>query len=179
MSSPLAPSEPPAGPRDTSAQLRPAADADVQAIAEVWHGSWLDGHLGHVPEALHEERRPEDFLRRVPPRLPATTVAVAASRIVGFVTVHDDEVEQLFVAASARGTGVARSLLAGAEARLAERYEIAWLSVAAGNARARRFYERSGWREVAAFDYPAETRTGVLLVPSLRYEKTLNRRRAR
>ncbi len=166
-------------PADVVSELRPAAPSDVEAIAEVWHGSWLDGHLGHVPEALHEHRSLEDFLRRVPPRLPKTTVAVVASRIVGFVTVHDDEVEQLFVAASARGTGVARSLLESAEARLAERHEIAWLSVAAGNARARRFYERNGWREVAAFDYPAETRTGVLLVPSLRYEKALARRRAR
>jgi ribosomal protein S18 acetylase RimI-like enzyme len=154
-------------------ELRPAVPADIPSIAEVWHSSWLDGHLGHVPEALHEHRRREDFLRRVPPRLPATTVAVVAGRIVGFVALRDDEVEQLFLAAEARGSGVARALLESAERSIARLHDRAWLSVAAGNARARRFYERNGWREVAAFDYPAETRTGVLLVPSLRYEKAL------
>jgi hypothetical protein len=28
--------------------LRPAAPADVDAIADMWHRGWLDGHLGHA-----------------------------------------------------------------------------------------------------------------------------------
>jgi ribosomal protein S18 acetylase RimI-like enzyme len=164
---------PPAGSAPLAFELRPAKPDDAEGIAEVWHASWLDGHLGHVPEALHEHRRPEDFRRRVPPRIPHITVAVAAGRLVGFVAVRGDEVEQLFVAAEARGAGVAAALLDSAESGIALGHDLAWLSVAAGNARARRFYEKSGWQRVAAFDYPAETRDGVLLVPSLRYEKRL------
>lgn len=153
--------------------LRAAATADVEAIAAVWHAGWRDGHIGHVPDALLPHRLPEHFRERVPPRLPATTVAVLGSRVVGFATVHDDELEQLFVAAEARGGATARALLRHAEQVVAARYPVAWLAVATGNARARRFYERNGWRDVRAIDYAAEIRGGTIPVPCRRYEKGL------
>jgi ribosomal protein S18 acetylase RimI-like enzyme len=155
--------------------LRPATPDDVDAIATLWHSGWIDGHLGHVPDALQEYRRLADFRERVPPRVPQTTVATAPSGIVGFVTVHDDEVEQIYVAASARGGGVAAPLLTHAEERIGARYDVAWLAVAVGNARARRFYERSGWRDAGALDYHAEIAGGRMLVPCRRYEKPLPR----
>jgi GNAT superfamily N-acetyltransferase len=151
--------------------LRAATLDDVEAIASVWHSGWLDGHLGHVPEAILAHRRLADFRERVPPRVPATTVATLGSQLVGFVTVHDDEVEQLYVAASARGGGVATPLLRHAEQTIALRFDVAWLAVATGNARARRFYERNGWFDAAALDYPAEITGGTLLVPCRRYQK--------
>jgi ribosomal protein S18 acetylase RimI-like enzyme len=151
--------------------LRPANPDDVNAIAEVWHQSWRDGHLGHVPDALLPHRALVHFRERVPPRIPATTVATIGSTVVGFVTVHDDEAEQVYVAASARGGGVANTLLRHAEQVIAERYDTAWLAVVAGNARARRFYERNGWRDAAGFDYGAEIRGGTIPVPCRRYEK--------
>jgi ribosomal protein S18 acetylase RimI-like enzyme len=153
--------------------LRPAAPDEVEAIAALWHQGWRDGHLGHVPEALEGHRRLVDFRKRVPPRLAQTTVAAGASGILGFVMLHDDEVEQLYVAAEARGTGVARALLEHAERAIALRYAVAWLAVAEGNARARRFYERSGWRDQGGLAYPAEIEGGTLLVPCRRYEKAL------
>jgi hypothetical protein len=82
--------------------LRDAALDDVKTIADIWHRGWRDGHLGHVPEALLPHRRLEHFRARVPPRIPATTVAVTDGELVGFVTIHDDEVEQLFVDLQAR-----------------------------------------------------------------------------
>ena len=163
-------------PRATPAgafQLRAATLDDVGAIAEVWHSGWIDGHLGHVPEALFEHRRPADFLRRVPPRIACTTVAVVDGRVAGFVTVHDDEVEQLFVAAAARGSGVASALLDLAERQIGDRHAVTWLAVAAGNARARRFYERCGWQDRGGFEYAAEIAGGTLPVPCRRYEKNL------
>jgi GNAT superfamily N-acetyltransferase len=159
-----------------AAVLRDATSDDIEAIATLWHGGWLDGHLGHVPEALGEHRRLDDFRQRVPSRLAATTVATQGSEVVGFVTVHDDEVEQVYVAPPARGGGVANVLLGFAERRVAARFEAAWLAVVAGNARARRFYERSGWRDAGAFDYAAEITSGTLLVPCRRYEKNVARR---
>lgn len=151
--------------------LRPAAPDDADTIAAVWHSGWRDGHVGHVPEALLEHRRFEDFLARVPPRVPDSVVAIIDGRLVGFVTVREDEVEQVYVAAETRGTGVADALLRRAEQLVAVRFEVAWLSVVEGNARARRFYERSGWRDVGAHDYRAEIRGGTLPVPCRRYEK--------
>jgi ribosomal protein S18 acetylase RimI-like enzyme len=156
----------PAGP-----VLRAATLDDVERIAALWHAGWLDGHLGHVPQALHPHRSRESFLERVPPRLPSTTVATLGGEIVGFVTLKDDEVEQLYVAVAARGGGVAGILLRHGEHLIAERYPTAWLAVVVGNARARRFYSREGWSDAAALDYPAETAAGPIIIPCRRYEK--------
>jgi GNAT superfamily N-acetyltransferase len=153
--------------------LRPATPDDVESIADVWHRGWRDGHLGNVPEALEAHRGLEHFRRRVPPRLPATTVATVDGRLVGFVTIHDDEVEQLFLAADARGRGVADALLRHAERLITGRFETAWLAVVSGNGRARRFYERCGWRDAGGFEYAAEIEGGHLPVPTQRYEKRL------
>jgi ribosomal protein S18 acetylase RimI-like enzyme len=151
--------------------LRAATAEDVEAIASIWHSGWRDGHLGHVPDGLLPHRQLADFRARVPPRLGMTTVAIIESRVVGFVTVHDDEIEQLYVAAPARGGGAADALLRHGEKMIAARFDLAWLAVVAGNARARRFYARNGWRDAGAFDYPAETASGTFPVPSRRYEK--------
>jgi ribosomal protein S18 acetylase RimI-like enzyme len=156
--------------------LRPATLDDVETIATLWYDGWRDGHLGHVPEALHPHRTLPGFRRRVPSRVPLTTVAIVEGRIAGFVTVHDDEVEQVYVARAARGGGVAPALLQHAEQVIAGRYDVAWLAVAEGNARARRFYERSGWRDAGGFEYAAEIVNGTLSVPCRRYEKRLERR---
>jgi ribosomal protein S18 acetylase RimI-like enzyme len=153
--------------------LRAATTDDADAIAALWHDAWRDGHVGHVPDALLPHRRPEHFRERVPPRIAGTTVAVVASRIVGFVTVHDDELEQRFVAAQARGSGASGALLRHAERAIAARYPAAWLAVAVGNARARRFYERHGWRDAGAIEYAAEIRGGTIPVACRRYEKGL------
>ena len=155
--------------------LRQAEAGDVEAIAEIWHRAWGDGHLGHVPDELLPHRTHRHFLERVPPRIPGTTVATLDGRVVGFVTIHDDELEQIFVAAEARGGGVASALLAAGEARIAREQPRAWLAVVAGNARARRFYERSGWRDAGALDYAAEIPGGTPPVPCRRYEKELAR----
>ncbi|MEV0157415.1 GNAT family N-acetyltransferase [Micromonospora sp. NPDC050686] len=158
--------------------LRPARPDDAEAIAVLWHQGWRDGHAGHVPAELYRHRRLADFRDRVPPRLPATTVGTLGARVVGFVTVSDDEVEQVYVAGPARGTGVADTLLTTGERAVAERFDIAWLAVAVGNTRARRFYARRGWHDAAALDYRAEAGTGgpdrgatTVTVACRRYEK--------
>jgi len=161
----------PPDPAASTATLRPARPGDAEAIARVWHQGWRDGHLGHVPDALLPHRELDHFRRRVPPRVPTTTVATIANELVGFVTVHEDEVEQVFVSPRARGTGVADVLLWHAEQEIARRFELAWLAVVDGNARARRFYEKSGWRDAGAIEYAAEIEGGTLPVPTRRYEK--------
>ncbi len=151
--------------------LRAATMTDADEIANVWHTAWGDGHRGHVPEGLHRHRGLDDFRERVGPRLPATTVAVTGARVIGFVAVAADELEQLFVTREARGSGVAAALLRHGEATIALGHDAAWLAVVAGNARARRFYERHGWRDAGALPYLAETPGGSFSVPSRRYEK--------
>lgn len=155
--------------------LRAASAEDVDLIAEVWHRGWRDGHLGHVPAALLPHRGLESFRRRVPGRLSGSTVARIGTTLVGFVTVQDDELEQLYVVESARGRGVAVALIRHAEACIAERFALAWLAVAVGNARARRFYAREGWSDAGALDYAAPIEGGTVSVPCRRYEKRVSR----
>jgi putative acetyltransferase len=128
-----------------------------------------------VPAALLAHRSLDDFRLRVPERIATTVVATIDSQIVGFVTVHDDEIEQLYVTASARGGTAAAALLARGEQVIASGFDLAWLGVVAGNARARRFYARQGWCEAGAFDYGAQIAGGTIPVPCLRYEKRLER----
>jgi ribosomal protein S18 acetylase RimI-like enzyme len=152
--------------------LRPAAAADVPAIARIWREGWVDGHHGHVPDALVAERTPGSFDRRALERVGRTWVAESAGEVAGFVVVVDDEVEQLYVDRSWRGGGVAERLLRHAEAVIGrEGPRTAWLAVVAGNTRARRFYARLGWRDRGPFTYQAQTATGTVAVPAHRYER--------
>lgn len=167
--------------------LRPARPDDAEAVAAIWHDGWRAGHLGHVPEALVAARTPASFHTRAAAKIADTVdivdtadtvdtvdtantvVAVDGATPVGFVMVTGDEVEQVYVSADHRGGGVAALLLAEAERLVATNgHRQAWLAVVAGNARARRFYERQGWSDEGPFDYIA---AGNLTVPSHRYVK--------
>ena len=93
------------------------------------------------------------------------------------MVVISDEVEQIYVDARARGSGVAGVLLRKAEEMVrAAGHETAWLAVVAGNGRARAFYTRQGWVDRGAFSYEAETTAGPMVVPCRRYELDLGDR---
>lgn len=158
-------------------QLRPAGPRDVAAIAAIWHAGWPDGHAGHVPAALAVHRTLDDLTRLAGERIGDTTIAVVDGAVKGFVTVHDDEVEQVYVADSARGTGVVTALLDAGEATIARTHRSAWLAVVAGNTRARRTYQRHGWNDAGAFSYAADTADGPFTVTAHRYVKALTRDR--
>ena len=159
---------------DDAVTLRPARPEDAPAVAEIWRQGWRDAHLGHVPDELLTARTHSSFDTRAGERTGDTVVAVADGAVAGFVMVTDDEVEQVYVAAAHRGSGVAAPLLAEAERLVrAGGYERAWLAVVAGNTRARRFYERNGWVDEGLFDHLAEGPDGPIHVPAHRYVKLL------
>ncbi|MFI5896725.1 GNAT family N-acetyltransferase [Actinoplanes sp. NPDC051513] len=148
--------------------LRRARAADAPRIATIWQAGWRDGHLGNVPDELIAARTPDSFRARAAGRVPDTTVVEVGGVVAGFVMVVADEVEQVYLDASFRGGGVADVLLTEGERLVAANgHETAWLAVVPGNARARRFYERSGWKDDGSFDYVA---TGIR-VPCRRYIK--------
>jgi GNAT superfamily N-acetyltransferase len=112
---------------------------------------------------------------RAAQRVEDTVVAEVGGSVGGFTMVVNDEVEQVYVAASHRGSGVADALLADAEARIrAGGHMRAWLAVVAGNTRARRFYERRGWVDEGTIVYAAEGPDGRIDVPAHRYAKHLS-----
>ncbi len=153
--------------------IRPAADADMAAVADLWHEGWHDGRAGHVPDGLTAARTLAAFHERTPPRVADTAVAVADDgSLLGFVMVVGDEVEQVFVAPAARGTGLAPELLAEAERRVAAGgHSSAWLAVVVGNARARRFYERQGWSDAGDLPYEVTAGGETFVSPCRRYVK--------
>lgn len=152
------------------AVLRAATPDDADAVADVWHTGWHDGHAGHVPDGLTRVRTREAFGVRAAARVPETTVAVVDGHVAGFVMVVGDEVEQLFVAREHRGTGVADLLLAEGERQVVEAaHGEPWLAVVEGNARARRFYERSGWRDAGPLPYEVTVGEETFVSPCRRY----------
>ena len=153
--------------------IRAAGDADMAAVADLWHEGWHDGHAGHVPDGLTAARTLEAFHARTPTRVADTAVAFSdAGELVGFVMVVGDEVEQVFVGRSARGTDLAGLLLMEAERLVAAAgHEEAWLAVVAGNARARRFYEKHGWRDEGDLPYEVTAGGETFVSPCRRYVK--------
>lgn len=156
----------------TTPTLRPATDRDAAAVADLWHRGWHDAHPGHVPDGLTAARTLESFHERAPLRVADTTVAELAGEVVGFVMVVGDEVEQVFVAAAHRGSGVAGLLLDEAERQVAAGgHAEAWLSVVAGNARARRFYTGRGWSDGGDLPYEVTAGGTTYVSPCRRYVK--------
>ncbi|WP_340687305.1 GNAT family N-acetyltransferase [Amycolatopsis coloradensis] len=158
----------------TSTVVRAATSADAGAIAKIWFHGWQDGHLGNVPDSLVRIRTRESFWERAAERVGDTTVAVLDGEVAGFVMVVGDEVEQVYVSSDHRGSGVAGVLLSEAERLVsADGHSRAWLAVAPGNARARRFYERCGWVDNGEFDNRVTGPEGMVSVPCRRYVKTV------
>jgi ribosomal protein S18 acetylase RimI-like enzyme len=157
--------------------IRAARHDDLDRLAAIWHEGWHDGHAGIVPAALTQMRTLKSFRDRLVAALPSIRVAGPPGAPVGFSIVNGDELYQLFVSASARGSGVAALLIDDAESRLAAAgVQTAWLACAIGNQRAARFYEKRGWRLVGIIDYDAVTADGRFPLRVWRYEKVVAER---
>jgi GNAT superfamily N-acetyltransferase len=162
-------------------RLRAAVTADVHDVARVHVRSWQSAYRGLIDEEFLDGLEPEVIARRytfgrVGIRVPSTLVAVDGPAIRGFVTTglcRDEdlpnfgELMAIYVDPAHLRTGVGRLLMTAARERLrgvGATGAVLW--VLGGNDRARRFYERDGWR----FDGTCRTTTfGKLPVQQLRY----------
>jgi len=148
--------------------------SEISALARIWHDGWHDAHAALMPEALTRARTLERFSERMETHLPQARVVGQIGAPLGFYMLEGDELSQLYVSSTARGTDAAAALIADAEMRLRERgIETAWLSCAIGNDRAARFYEKSGWIFAGTFISRLETPEGSFDVEVQRYEKRL------
>ena len=155
--------------------VRDAEADEIDQIARVWFDSWRDAHEEIVPADLTAARTLESLRDRVKATLDELRVVGDRGDPVGFAMVKDDELYQLFVAAVARGTGVAAALIADAEERLADYgFRTAWLACAIGNDRAASFYEKQGWRRVGNMISRLQTINGEMTLEVWRYEKDLS-----
>ena len=153
---------------------RSAEAHEIDQLARLWYDGWHESHARIVPPGLTQLRTLESFRDRLQAALPNIRVVGAPRAPLGFAIVKEDELYQLFVSAVARGTGVAATLIADAEACLAANgVQTAWLACAIGNDRAARFYEKCGWRRVGTMMNQAETLAGNFPLEVWRYEKSL------
>jgi GNAT superfamily N-acetyltransferase len=158
-------------------QVRDPELTEFEALTRLWYQAWQDAHARILPETIKNVRTLDNFRERLKLAWPNLRVTGPRGEPQGLCAIKADELWQLFVAASGRGTGMANALLADGERRLSENgVRIAWLACAIGNDRAARFYEKSGWARVEngvnLVDMP---RGGVYELEVWRYEKRLAR----
>jgi ribosomal protein S18 acetylase RimI-like enzyme len=122
--------------------VREARRDDAEAMARA-----------HSASAARAYDRPQDLERRTrrwtevfdePESRPY--LAEADGEVVGILSVGPTELYAIYVHPDWWGSGAGQALLDRAHELLAETCDEAELSVLVGNARARRFYERNGWR---------------------------------
>jgi GNAT superfamily N-acetyltransferase len=156
------------------ATIRTATEEDAEGLVRAHEAAW-DATLAQVLGSRLDELAP--LLERVeraraslasPPEGTCAWVAETDGEIVGMAVAKDAELRDLYVVPSAWGVGVAVALMQTALDWIAAHgAKEAFLWVGEANSRARRFYEREGWK---ADD---ETRTSVLGPPELRYRRIL------
>ncbi|MFF7093854.1 GNAT family N-acetyltransferase [Streptomyces rubradiris] len=141
--------------------IRPMALADCDRVSEIRVRGWRHAYRGLVPQpyldrldvAADAERRRERFARGDGPVVDL--VAERDGRVLGWAAAGpyrdgathtaDAELYALYVDPAHLGGGIGRALLAAAAGQLPAGARLL-LWVLAGNAPARRFYERAGFR---------------------------------
>jgi GNAT superfamily N-acetyltransferase len=159
--------------------VRPAEVADLAPLAHLWWRGWRDAHLPIAPKALTARSTLDSFVDRMALALPRVRTVGPVGAPFGFHMIKDDELHQLYVAEESRGAGIAALLMIDAENRLQKAGIITpWLACAVGNARAARFYQKTGWTLARTQTLPSEIPGGWFPLKVWRYEKTLTQRSA-
>jgi GNAT superfamily N-acetyltransferase len=164
-------------------EVRPAVPEDAHDVARVHVRSWQAAYRGLIAQEYLDSLTPEVWASRytfgrMGIRLPSTLVAVDGATICGLATTglcRDEDLSNfgeliaIYVDPAYMRAGVGRLLITAARERLRGVGVIAAsLWVLDGNLRARRFYERDGWR----FDGTRRTRTyGNARVEEVRYRR--------
>jgi GNAT superfamily N-acetyltransferase len=168
----------------TMTEVRPAVPEDADAAAQVHVRSWQSAYRGLIAQEYLDSLAPEAWAARytfgrVGLQLPSTLVAVEDSTICGLATTglcrdkdlsNFGELMAIYVDPAYMRTGIGRLLITAARERLRAVGVVgASLWVLDGNVRARRFYERDGWR----FDGTRRMVTyGNVPVQEVRYRRT-------
>ncbi len=118
--------------------LRPAAMADADDIARIMRAARLS--FDWMPD-VHTPEEDRGFVRDHLLPNQTVTVAEADGAVVGFIAVHNDWVEQLYLDPAWTGRGIGSSLLSEAARGL----PVVNLFCFQANSGARRFYERHGF----------------------------------
>ncbi len=129
------------------AMIRRAQPSDISGLAAFYHAVWHETQAPFMPRAEITYRSMEFFGARMAALLSSTLLAEREGEIAAFSAWRGRLLGQLFVSIQYRGTNIAPSLLTASEVEMAKAgVTAAELHCVVGNDRARRFYERMGWR---------------------------------
>lgn len=138
--------------------IRAAEDADIPALARLWHHGWTEAHAAHVPAELTAQRTLESFETRLGMHQSSTRTAGPIGAPLGLCLIKANKIDQIYVAPEARGTGLAADLIADGLVRIrAAGFSQAELEVIPENSRALAFYEKQGWKQLRVEDAQLET----------------------
>jgi 2-amino-4-hydroxy-6-hydroxymethyldihydropteridine diphosphokinase len=144
------------GPSGAAIEIRRARPADADELARTHTAAAEAAYARLAPRDRRGlERRTRMWREVLPDPANRTWVATDGPLIVGLLNVGSfretpemGAVRTLYVLPAWWGTGVGQRLMELAHAELARDFDVALLTVLAGNGRARRFYERNGWEHV-------------------------------
>ena len=122
--------------------IRRAAEGDAAAVADTWLAAFRETYV--FPPA-HTDDEVRAWVRTGLLPSTMTWVAVADDAVIGFMSLRDSWVEQLYVRQPWTGRGIGSRLLALAKQARPHGLELWTFQVNAG---ARRFYERNGFTAV-------------------------------
>ncbi len=142
--------------------VRPATSDDVPEIARVHVASAAAAYGDLIAAGTNQlARRTETWTTLIEDPGCTSFVAETAGEIVGVLNISPGveaptagELDLLYVHPGWWGSGAGQLLIEQAHRVLDERFETATLTVLADNPRARRFYERNGWRYQATVVEP-------------------------
>ncbi len=171
----------------TSLSIRRMTLADCDRVSEIRVGGWRSAYRGLVPQSYLDALSVEQDAERRRARLAqhgggvVNLVAEQEGEIVGWachgpyrdgeVRTGDAELYAIYVDPARCGGGIGRALLAQAVRQCAAAGHVRmFLWVLKENARARRFYERAGFRADGA-EEPFEV--DGIAVPEVRYARCL------
>lgn len=132
----------------TDLTLRPATPVDAPAMADV-HVASRTANLGSLPPLVHDLAETRGWMQG---RLEGSSVgwvALAGDRLVGYLVLTADWLDDLYLAPGETGQGVGSALLEVAKAQRPDGFQL-WAFET--NTGARRFYERHGLIALEATD---------------------------
>jgi putative acetyltransferase len=122
--------------------IRPFTDADVAELIDVWYRSSLIAHSFLTEEFFTAER--QEITNEWLP-MAETTVYELDGRVVGFLSLIENEVGAVFVDPDHQGRGIGRALMDRARSSR----PLLEVDVFEANAHGRRFYDAYGFEHVS------------------------------
>ena len=140
--------------------IRPYEDSDVEAVLSAWENASTIGHPFLSDDFMVQERK--NMVELFLPNGELYVICTEDGTVIGFLSMHDNEVGAIFVQPDYHGTGAGRALMDKAKSL----HDELIVEVFEANSVGRRFYEKAGFEYLSQY-FHEETQQEML---RLRYK---------